>query len=579
MKQVLLKEGKAAVSEVPAPEVTPGTVLVRVDHSCISAGTEVSGLKAAGEPLWQRALKQPQKVKKALRMVAEQGIVATHDFVKNKVAAPHATGYSVAGLVIGVGEGIDDIEVGDRVACAGAQCAYHAEIVCVPRNLTVRVPDGLSFADACTVTLGAIALQGVRRANPTLGENFVVIGLGIIGQLVTQILKANGCQVIGTDLQEDRRDLALELGADHVLDPNSDVDIDQVARLTGGHGADGVIVTAATSSDEVMSTAFGMCRKKGRVVLVGDVGLNLKRSDFYVNELDFLISTSYGPGRYDGSYEEEGLDYPISYVRWTENRNMAAYLDLVDQGKVKVGPLIGRTFDIEDAGAAYESLASALFPPMALISYPAVAQDEAPLRKIANPRVLAPTKPGLVGMAVIGAGGFAKGTHLPNLRALKSLFSLEAVVSSTGHNATATAESFGARYASTDYDEVLADEAVNAVLICTPHDSHSSMTLAALQADKHVLVEKPLALGPQELAGIEEFYGSAGEAASAPLLLTGFNRRFSPFSLRIKELVAGRSARVLRVSKPRAWLLRGCAAGRAAVRWAPCVVPGNFMQS
>ncbi len=542
MKQVLLKDGNAILDDVPVPNADPGTILVRVHNSCISVGTEIAGMKSGGVPLWKRALQQPQNVKKALQMVREQGLSTTRAFVKDKVSTPQPTGYSAAGIIVEVGEGVTDLEPGMRVACAGAQCAFHAEYIRVPRNLAVPIPDKVEFTAAATVTLGAIALQGVRRANPTLGETFVVLGLGVVGQIVAQILAANGCKVIGVDPDIKRLELAEKLGVDTALDPSAEDSISQIHRVTGGHGADGVIVAAAASSDQVISNAFQMCRKKGRVVLVGDVGLNLQRRDFYHNELDLLISTSYGPGRYDGAYEEGGLDYPISYVRWTENRNMGAYLDLLAAGKTSIAELIGKTFPIDDAPGAYDSLNSgSVFPPMALFEFPASGSDEKIERTILNPTAR-PSKEGKIGVAVVGAGGFAKGTHLPNLRSLSEQYSIEAIVSASGHNANSTAKEFGARYASTDYSEVLLDSNVDAVISCTPHNLHASAVLSALRSGKHVLVEKPLALDPEELSQIQSFYDAEDLGKSKSILMTGFNRRFSPAAVRAKALVANRSA-------------------------------------
>lgn len=296
MKQVLIRQGQVVVEEIPVPQVGSGTVLVQVNYSCISIGTEMSGIKASGLPLWKKALKQPENVKKVLQMVVTQGLAHTRNLVDSKLSAGQPTGYSASGIVVEVGNGIDDLRPGDRVACAGAQCAHHAEFIRVPGNLTVPVPENVDLALASTVTLGAIALQGVRRASPTLGETFVVIGLGILGQLIVQLLKANGCRVIGTDLDRERINLANKLGMDMGIHPDEGNDIEAVARFTDGIGSDGVIIAASTPSDKVISTAFQMCRKKGRVVLVGDVGLNLNRADFYQKELDFFISTSYGPG-------------------------------------------------------------------------------------------------------------------------------------------------------------------------------------------------------------------------------------------------------------------------------------------
>lgn len=539
MKQVLVRQGQVEVATVPAPQVEAGTVLVQVDHSCISIGTEMSGLKAATVPLWKRALREPHNVKKAIQMVATQGLRRTKSQITGQLTAGNPTGYSAAGTVIAVGEGIHDLKPGDRVACAGAQCAHHAEVIRVPRNLCVPVPDGVDFAEASTVTLGAIALQGVRRANPTLGETFVVIGLGILGQLTAQMLKANGCRVIGMDLDDERMTLAESLGMDRGLRPDDGPAADHVARLTDGYGADGVIITAATPSHEVVSTAFNLTRRKGRVVLVGDVGLNLKRADFYQKELDFFISTSYGPGRYDGRYEEEGLDYPIGYVRWTENRNMAEYLRLIADGKVQLKKLIAAAYPIDQAPEAYAALKSGEKKPlMVLLHYP--QRQDAIQRTVPNPHAAAGGT-GKLRVALAGAGGFAKGMHLPNMREMNDRFHLQAVMSRTGHNAVATARQFAANYSTTDYDQILNDKDVDLVLIATRHHLHASMALAALRAGKHVLLEKPMAMTRAEMAEIEAFYAEQPAGATPPVLLTGFNRRFSPFATRLQELVSSRS--------------------------------------
>ena len=541
MKQVLIKKGQILVDDIAAPVTEPGTVLVRVDHSCISIGTEMSGIKASSLPLWKRALQQPEKVKKALKMISTQGLSATKTLVEGKLDEAQPTGYSAAGTVLEVGDGITDFAVGDRVACAGAQCAHHAEVIRVPRNLTVLLPDELGFAEASTVTLGAIAMQGVRRAQPTLGETFVVIGLGILGQLASQLLRANGCRVIGTDLDRGRIRIAQELGQHIGIHPDDGSDVEQVARLTDGAGADGVIITAATPSDAVISTAFKMCRKKGRVVLVGDVGLNLNRADFYAKELDFFISCSYGPGRYDANYEERGLDYPLSYVRWTENRNMGEYLRLVAEGRINLKPLIGAVFPVAQTTEAYAAVRQgSVKAPLVLLSYPPPTVAAPEVRAVRNVQAR-PAGKGLVRIALVGAGNFAKAMHLPNLRNLPEHFHLQAVMSRTGHSAANLAKQFGANYSTTEFTEVLRDPEVDAVLISTRHNLHASMCLQALQAGKHVLVEKPLALTQADLLAVEGFYHSVGAGVKAPVLLTVFNRRFSPVAQRMKQLVAGRT--------------------------------------
>jgi predicted dehydrogenase/threonine dehydrogenase-like Zn-dependent dehydrogenase len=541
LKQVLLKQGQTVVEEVPAPQVEPGTVLVRVKYSCISIGTEMAGIRSSGLPLWKRAMKQPEKVKKVLEMVAAQGLTRTTSLVKGKLTSGAPIGYSASGTVLAAGEGITDLSPRDRVACAGSQWAHHAEIIRVPRNLAVPIPEALDLLTASTVTLGAIALQGVRRAQPTLGETFVVIGLGILGQLTCQILKANGCHVIGTDPQNERVKMAQNLGLNYGVVPESDENFEQVSRLTDGTGADGVIITAASSSNAIISMAFKMCRKKGRVVLVGDVGLNLDREDFYRKELDFFISTSYGPGRYDNVYEEQGLDYPVAYVRWTENRNMASYLNLLVGKQVNVAPLISEICPIEHATGAYEKLKTgAQKPLMIILSYPDPQADGTPSRVVATKSTCHPD-PGKVGLAVVGAGAFAKEVHLPNLLALSDRYELRAVVSRTGHNALMTATQFGASYATTDYEQVLNDPTVTAVLIATRHNLHAPMALAALKAGKHVLLEKPLAVNTAQLTAVRDFYSSTEDVRSAPILMTGFNRRFSIFIRRIYELIKNRS--------------------------------------
>jgi len=543
MKQVMIKSGKAVLEKVPAPHVEPGTILVGVMYSCISIGTEMSGLKSSEVPIWKRALKDPKKVKKVLEMATTQGVFKTHRLIKGVISSEQPTGYSAAGVVLEIGEGVKDILVGDYVACAGSQCAYHAEIIRIPCNLAAKIPENVSLKSASTVTLGAIALQGVRRAQPTLGETFVVIGLGIIGQLTIQILRANGCRIIGADIDPERVCMAEKMGLDLGIYYDNGSHIEQVSRLTDGIGCDGVIITAATPSHEVVSTAFQMCRKKGRVVLVGDVGLNLDRSDFYHKELDFFISTSYGPGRYDHAYEEKGMDYPVSYVRWTENRNMMEYLRLLSQGNVRVDPLISKIYPIEKVTEAYETLKQdEQRPLMVLLSYPEDKDLNATKHTI--PNLLAkPAIKGCIRIAVIGAGSFAKDMHLPNLQSLPNDYHIQAVVSRSGHNAHTTTKQFGANYASTSYQKVLNDPEVDTVLIATRHNLHATMVLQALTAGKHVFVEKPLCLTQNELDEIKAFYDLKSETqhSNPPVLMTGFNRRFSVYARRIKEIVANRS--------------------------------------
>ncbi|HUP33390.1 MAG TPA: bi-domain-containing oxidoreductase [Gaiellaceae bacterium] len=534
MKQVLIRGGGVAVEDVPAPQASPRSVLVRVEHSCVSVGTELSSVRMSGLPLYKRALKQPHHAKRVLEIAKNEGFARTYKRVRGLLAAGLPTGYSAAGVVIEVGEEVEGFRAGDRVACAGAGIANHAELIDVPVNLAVRIPEGLGTDAASTVTLGAIALQGVRRVQPTLGETVAVVGLGILGQLAVQLLRASGARVIGSDLDATRIEKALAHGMAHGIGAGEDFPR-RVHELTDGFGADAVLITAATESDEVVRQAMQACRKKGRVVLVGDVGLHLQRADMYEKELDFLISTSYGPGRYDDVYELEGQDYPIGYVRWTENRNMEEYLRLLAEGRVSLEGLGEESFPVDDADRAYEALKSGETKPLlVLLSYP--VREEAATRTT-RLRTLEP-KPGRIGVALVGAGSFAQGQHVPNLIKLREQYELRAVMSRTGANAKAVAARAEAAYATTDLDEVLADEAVDLVLISTRHDTHAPLALCALEAGKNVFVEKPLALNEEELDAIASFY----DGRDGPLLMTGFNRRFAPAAARLRELLAGRTS-------------------------------------
>jgi threonine dehydrogenase-like Zn-dependent dehydrogenase len=394
-----------------------------------------------------------------------------------------ASGYSCAGTVLEVGPDVEGLRAGDRVACAGAGYANHAEVISVPRNLVARVPDGVHLADAATVALGAIAIQGVRRAQAALGERIGVIGLGFLGQLTVQILKTAGCMVLGSDLDAARIAQAKVLGLDAAPD-GLDL-VERARRFSEGYGLDSVLLTAATKSDEPLYQSMQMTRQKGRVVVVGNVGLGARREAMYAKELDLLVSTSYGPGRYDPSYEEEGLDYPYAYVRWTENRNMQAYLEMIAAGKVTLGPLTTRRLPVNEAVEAYRLLREGSPRPYTvLLEYPADNGDCMTRQvTVTSPRL---AKAGTIGLAVLGAGSFARGVHLPNLRRLADRFRIEFIVTQHGPAAVATARQTGARSAGTDYREVLADPAVDAVLIATRHHLHAEIVEEALRAGKHV---------------------------------------------------------------------------------------------
>ena len=537
MKQVLIKSGQAVVEDVPSPKVEPKNILVAVEYSCVSVGTEMTGIKMSSLPLYKRALKQPHHVKKVMQLAKDEGIRRTWSRVSGMLASGMPTGYSAAGRVIAVGEQVAGFKLNDIVACAGAGIANHAEVINVPVNLAVHVPDGVSSESASTVTLGAIALQGVRRANPTLGETIVVIGLGILGQITVQLLKANGCKVIGIDVDTRRTAIACEYGAIAGIHPDENSFIDRANSLTNGIGADAVIITAATESSELISKAMQSARKKGRIIVVGDIGMDIDRNDLYKKELDVFISTSYGPGRYDPNYEIAGQDYPLPYVRWTENRNMQAYLELISSKQVDLAGIPNKTYPVDSATEAYSSLKQPGEKPLLVfLSYEHVGDRDIHRIELQKRKK---NKTGRINVGLIGAGGFAQGVHLPNLMKLRDDYSLRAVASKTGANAKSAAQRYEADYATTDYDHILNDEDIDLVIICTRHNLHADITLAALKSDKNVLVEKPLAITPEQLTKIKKFYD---ENPAGPILMTGFNRRFSPVINKLTKIIKNRTS-------------------------------------
>ncbi|QHI37467.1 Alcohol dehydrogenase [Kordia antarctica] len=531
MLQAIIKKGKVMAEEVPSPILSAGEVLIAVSYSCISAGTELKSVGNSGENLLMRAIKQPENLKKVIALAKSQGIARAFSKVQQKVKYGTPTGYSNSGIVIAVGEGVQNVQVGDKVAAAGAGIANHAEYAVVPENLVMKVPEGLDLKLASTVTLGGIALQGVRRADLRLGEYCVVIGAGILGLLTVQFLKNSGVRTIVSDINDDRLQIAKELGADIILNPTRDDLVKKTKDFTGGYGTDAVIFTAATASSEPLSEAFKACKKKGRVILVGVTGMEIKREDIYQKELDFKISTSYGPGRYDREYEDKGHDYPYAYVRWTENRNMTEYLKMIHEGKVNLTPLINKTYPIEQAEEAYASLQSPEKPIIVLLSYDNDV-TAAPRAKVAINDTY--VKKGKLNVALVGAGSFATAMHLPNMEKMKDKYSLYAVVNRTGHKGKTVATHFDAKYTTSEIEDVLTDPEVDLVFITTQHKDHASLTLRSLQAGKHVFVEKPLATTPEDLDKIVDFYNDES-IQNKPLLLTGFNRRFSKYAQEIKK--------------------------------------------
>ncbi len=535
MRQVFIKSGSVIVDQVPAPLLDKDSVLVEVAYSLISTGTELSGVEQSGKSLVKRAFEQPEKIQKVVDHLRSQGIHKTIAKVREKAEEARPTGYSCSGIVLQVGAGVTDIRPGDRVACAGAGLANHAEMVLAPRNLVVTVPEGCDLRDAASVTLGSIAIQGVRRTAPQLGEIVAVIGLGLLGQLTVQLLKAAGCQVVGFDLDPQRVQLAQQLGMQYGFVAGQTYINNQIRHLTGDHGVDSAIITAASNSDAIVQQAMEITRKKGRVVVVGAVGLGLKRSPFYEKELDFLISCSYGPGRYDKRYEEQGVDYPYAYVRWTENRNMQEYLRLIAAAQVNVKAIIQREYTIDEAPQAYEALRTDVEKPLGvLLSYElASGNSDAKLATMTPLRSF--KRSDKIQVALVGGGNFARAVHLPNLKKLSDRYYLRAVVSGRGSNAKITADLFEADYATTNYDDVLADETVDMVLICTRHNLHAPMAIKAARAGKAIFLEKPMALNQAELEDL-----TAVLYETQVPFIVGFNRRFSYAAQRARAILEGR---------------------------------------
>lgn len=530
MKQILrnAKTGAVAVADVTTPVTQPGFVLVRTAASLISAGTERLTVEAGQKTLVGRAIEQPGLVKKVLDKARSEGVVATFDAVRSKLGASTALGYSAAGTITAVGEGVTDLRVGDRVACAGVGYASHAEVLSVPKNLCVRLPHGVSFDTAAFGTVGAIALQGLRLAEPTLGEAVVVIGLGLIGQVAVQLLAANGCRVFGIDLDQKKIDLAKRLGAEEGCKSDDDAKA-QVLEWSRGRGADAVLITAATSSNEPVELAGEISRPKGRVVVVGAVGLNLPRKPYYDRELTFRISMSYGPGRYDRDYEERGQDYPFGYVRWTEGRNIEAFLDMIAAGRIQIEPLITHRFKIEEGERAYQLITSDEPYLGVLLQYDPTRELEA--RIPLNPKTSVRGSAKAVRLGLIGAGDYAKSMLLPNFKTAGAEF--QTIATASGVTARSVGEQYGFRFCASGASEVINDADVNLVVVATRHASHAALVRQALEAGKYVFVEKPLAVNDQELDEVLA-------AGSGDKLMVGFNRRFSPCAREASEFYRNR---------------------------------------
>jgi predicted dehydrogenase len=536
VKQVVqnYKSGELAVLDVPVPGCKPGGVLVRSAYSLISTGTELMKVSEAGMSMLGKARSRPDQVAKVMQSVATNGVPATYRKVMGKLDSYTPLGYSLCGVVEQVGAGIDDVKVGDLVACAGNEHALHAELNWVPKNLYAPVPDGLAPRHAAFGTVGSIAMQGVRQGEPQLGEVALVIGLGLIGQLVVQLLTAAGVRVVGADPDPTRCELAERLGAAACGDPASPAVEAAVAELTDGHGVDQVFLAAGGGSNQPVELAARLARDRGRVVDIGKCRLDLPWNAYYEKELDVRFSRSYGPGRYDPSYELEGRDYPIGYVRWTERRNLACFLDLLARGRVDVEPLVSHIADFDDAVETYRSLKDGDLKAVAvLFRYPeqAAEQGESAAPEVSVPEVrrtgttVAPARSAKtpVRLAFVGAGNYATSMLLPHLSQREGV-ELSTVVTTTALSAANAQRKFGFAQATTDLDAVLGDKSIDAVFVVTRHSSHAELTRQALLAGKTVFVEKPLALTEDELAGVL----AAVEESGNDRLQVGFNRRFAP---------------------------------------------------
>ncbi|MFA6075373.1 MAG: bi-domain-containing oxidoreductase [Negativicutes bacterium] len=529
MKQLLqnFASGETVLEDVPCPQVRKGSLLIKTVRSVVSVGTEKMLVDFGKSSMFSKVCKQPEKVKQVLDKVRTDGILATYSAVMSKLHQPIPLGYSNAGVVVAVGEGVAGFAVGDRVLSNGS----HAEYVCVPQNLCARIPNNVSYDQAAFGVIASIALQGIRLANPTIGETFVVFGLGLVGLFAVQLLVANGCKVIGFDFASDKVALAKLFGADAYVISEFENPVGLVQSLTGGNGADASIITASTISNEPIELSAKMCRKRGRIVLVGVAGLNINRADFYEKELTFQVSCSYGPGRYDNNYEEKGQDYPVGFVRWTEQRNFATVLALMSSKKVDVSALITNRYSFAEADKAYKNLLSDAKSVGVIFEYP-TEENQTKMILLENGNSAACSDNAVVGL--IGAGNFTSQILLPAIK--KSGACLNTIVSNSGITAVVNGKKFGFSAISTDSESVFSDASVNTVFVTTRHNSHAEFVCRGLQSGKNVFVEKPLAISRTQLEAVQNQYFNIPEGRR-PRLMVGFNRRFAPLAKKLKKLV------------------------------------------
>ncbi len=556
MKQILqnVGSGETTLVDIPAPAVKPGHLLIRTRRSLVSIGTEKMLIDFGRSSWWQKARRQPDKVEQLVDKAKTDGVLPAIEAVRAKLDQPIALGYCNVGEVMGLGAGTDlsGFAVGQRVVSNGP----HAEVVCVPKNLCALVPDEVSDEHAVFTVIGAIGLQGVRLLQPTLGEYIVVTGLGMIGLMAVQILRAHGCRVLGIDFDPQKCALARQFGAETVELGRGEDPIAAAVDFTHGRGVDGVLITASTQSDEPVHQAAVMCRQRGRIVLVGVVGLQLSRADFYEKELTFQVSCSYGPGRYDESYEQKGQDYPIGFVRWTEQRNFEAVLDLMADKKIDVAPLVTHRFPFAEALQAYAAIGAKESLGIVLEYGGRGASDAGLTRSVRTSTPLRRPAPasGEPVVGVIGAGNFTGQVLLPALKA--SGVRLKTIASAAGVTGTHLARKFAFDESTTDAKSMLADPEIDTVVITTRHDSHCGYVVDALEAGKRVYVEKPLCLNSRELERIEDVHASV----PSPFLMVGFNRRFAPHVRKMKEMIST-------VREPKAMIMTANSGSIPAKHW------------
>jgi predicted dehydrogenase/threonine dehydrogenase-like Zn-dependent dehydrogenase len=534
-----MMSGKVDTHDVPAPELQAGGILVRTAFSAISSGTEKASVAVARKSLLGKALARPDLVKQVLDYARSNGVKAAHQKVQARLGNFSALGYSCSGLVLEAGAGVNGFQPGDRVACAGSGYASHCEINFVPANLAVRVPDNVDLESASLTTIGAIAVQGVRQANATFGETVAVIGVGLVGVLAIQVLRAAGCRVVAIDVSSERAAKAVSLGA-HLGVCTSDTGLESTVAAFSRYGVDAALITAATKSAEPLELAAKLLRDRGRISVIGDVGMGVSRANMYKKEISLSMSRSYGPGRYDPRYEEGGQDYPIGFVRWTEKRNMEAFLDLLSSGALQVKPLLAHQFPVEEGGKAYASVEAGAYT--GIIDYHALG-DVQPSAKPSPAHAVQPALKDKLRVGSIGAGGFARGVIFPHLRASQGV-KLESVATSTGATAASARTGFGFTLAESP-SELLVNPNLDAVFILTRHSSHAAYVESALNRGKFVFVEKPLAVNREQLETVQTAYARALAENRSSFLMVGFNRRFSPLTERLKSFFAGRNEPML----------------------------------